>query len=86
MNPVVLHVDLTNQTFEEVDIPQRYIDDYIGGRGLGIRLLHDWVDPATDPLAPEAAVMFMTGPLHGAKAFYSSKTTNGSSSRRKPTA
>ena len=38
---------------------------YIGGRGFGIRLLTDMVDPNVDPLGEENILVFAAGPLTG---------------------
>ncbi|MBI2456022.1 MAG: aldehyde ferredoxin oxidoreductase family protein [candidate division NC10 bacterium] len=39
--------------------------DYLGGRGLGARLLYDAVPPTADPLGPENVLILTTGPLTG---------------------
>ena len=36
---------------------------FLGGRGLGVRLLWDMVGPEVDPLAPENVLIFTTGPI-----------------------
>jgi len=74
MHGKALVVDLTTKTTQEQEVPQKYYDQYIGGRGLGARLLHDFVAPTTDPLAPENALIFVSGPLNATRAFYSSKS------------
>lgn len=74
MHAKALVVDLTAKTTQEQEIPQKYYEQYIGGRGLGGRLLHDLVDPKVDPLAPENVLMFVSGPLNATRAFYSSKS------------
>ena len=38
---------------------------YIGGRGFGIRLLTDMVDPKIDPLGDKNVVVYAAGPLTG---------------------
>lgn len=38
---------------------------YIGGRGIGMRLLWDLVGPEVDPLSAENVLIFATGPLTG---------------------
>jgi aldehyde:ferredoxin oxidoreductase len=38
---------------------------YIGGRGFGIRLLTDMVDPKIDPLSDKNVVVYAAGPLTG---------------------
>ncbi|MBI4290634.1 MAG: hypothetical protein HY661_04055 [Betaproteobacteria bacterium] len=55
-------------------MPQKYYEQYIGGRGLGGRLLHDLVDPKVDPLGSENVLMFVAGPLTVTRAFCTSKS------------
>jgi len=38
---------------------------YLGGRGFGIRLLTDMVDPKTDPLGEKNVLVYAAGPLTG---------------------
>lgn len=40
---------------------------YLGGRGLGTRLVADSVDPSGDPLAPDNILVFAAGPLTGTR-------------------
>lgn len=63
----VLDVDLTTGTIKHRDLDEVCPDykEYIGGRGLGARILYDEVGPETDPLAPENVLIFSTGPLTG---------------------
>ena len=74
MHGKALVVNLTTKTSQEQEVPQKYYDQYIGGRGLGGRLLHDFMDPKADPLGPENVLMFVSGPLNATRAFYSSKS------------
>jgi aldehyde:ferredoxin oxidoreductase len=39
--------------------------NYLGGRGFGIRILTDMVDPNTDPLSDKNILVFAAGPLTG---------------------
>jgi aldehyde:ferredoxin oxidoreductase len=64
----VLHVDLTNQTSRVEELDEAMARDFIGGRGLGARMLWDLVPAGTHALAPEAPLVFATGPLTGTKA------------------
>jgi aldehyde:ferredoxin oxidoreductase len=41
------------------------VDDYLGGRGLGVRLIYDHYTPGTDALDPGNPLIFNTGPLTG---------------------
>ena len=38
---------------------------YLGGRGFGIRLLTDMVDPKIDPLGEKNVLVYAAGPLTG---------------------
>jgi aldehyde:ferredoxin oxidoreductase len=48
---------------------------YIGGMGLGCRLLFDLIDASTDPLGPENPLLFLTGPFCGTMVPTGSKAT-----------
>ena len=63
----VLDVDLTAGTVETKALDEVCPDykDYVGGRGLGVRMLYDAVGPDTDPLGPENVLVFATGPVTG---------------------
>ncbi len=50
----ILKVNLSTGTIEKGTIPAEYAQDYIGGSGLGARLLWDALDPAPDPLTQPA--------------------------------
>ncbi|MGM0372315.1 MAG: aldehyde ferredoxin oxidoreductase family protein [Halobacteriota archaeon] len=61
----ILRVDLTDGTVRREPIPEQWRRQYIGGKGLGARYLHEVTDPGVDPLAPGNALLFMVGPLSG---------------------
>jgi len=61
----LLWVDLSSGMIEARRLDPKVARDYIGGRGLGIRILTDHVDPAVDPLSPENVMVMATGPLTG---------------------
>ncbi len=61
----ILKVDLTAGTHVVEDIPQAWLNEYIGGRGLADRYLYEAMDPTVDPLSPENVLIFATGPLTG---------------------
>ena len=65
---VALMVDLTERSVEESLLPGEWYRDYIGGEGLGVRLLLDLADPEADPLDPGQPLIFATGPLTGTAA------------------
>lgn len=64
-NGKILRVNLSEKTvkFEPLDIKEA--QKFIGGRGLGTKILMDEVDPGVDALSPENKLLFVTGPLTG---------------------
>jgi aldehyde:ferredoxin oxidoreductase len=62
-----LFVDLTAGTAETKSLPEATLRQYIGGAGLGARLLYDATGPETDPLGPDNLLCLMTGPITGTK-------------------
>jgi aldehyde:ferredoxin oxidoreductase len=60
-----LRVDLTTRRIADETIPEATLRAYIGGSGLGARLLFDETTRTTDPLGPENRLLFLTGPLTG---------------------
>jgi len=65
MDAKLLVVDLTQGDIREQVIDPAYSRDFIGGSGLGARLLWDLLNPARDPLDPVSPLLFITGPLTG---------------------
>ncbi len=69
----LLEIDLTQGKTRDLPIPDEMLEKYLGGRGLGARLLFDILPAETDPLSPENVLIFLTGPLTGNLAPGSSK-------------
>lgn len=61
----ILDIDLNTQTYKVYPLDMDMARLYIGGRGLGARLLWDMVGPDIDPLSPENVLIFTNGPLTG---------------------
>src|SRR5450759_2342372 len=61
----VLEVDLTTSTVSERPLDMDMARQYLGGRGLGARLLWDEVGPGIDSLSPQNVLIFTVGPLTG---------------------
>jgi len=64
----LLRVNLDDHTFKTEEIPEQILLEYIGGRGLGSKILFDEVPGKTDALGPENKLIFATGPLTGINA------------------
>ncbi len=69
----LLEVDLTSGKTKDLPVSEDLFRKYLGGRGLGARLLFDLLPPKTDPLSPENVILFLTGPLTGTNVTGSSK-------------
>ncbi len=61
----MLRVDLTAGHVSVEELPQAWQADYVGGRGLGTRLLWKLRAFEAEPLLPENPLLFITGPLTG---------------------
>ncbi len=64
----LLRVNLSDLSYKEEEIPEKLLIDFIGGRGLGSKILFDELPANADPLGPENKLIFATGPLTGINA------------------
>lgn len=64
----ILRVNLTNGTISIEALDQKMAKDFIGGRGLGSKILYNEVSPQVDPLGPDNKLIFAIGPLTGTAA------------------
>ena len=62
----LLRVDLTTATAQREEIPRHLLEEYLGGRGLGVRLMRDTF--RLDPFDPAMPLIFAVGPLCGTPA------------------
>jgi aldehyde:ferredoxin oxidoreductase len=62
----ILEIDLARGTARREEIPREFLESYLGGRGLGVRLMRGF--HRLDPLDPEMPLIFATGPLCGTAA------------------
>lgn len=62
----ILKVDLTDGSCIREKIPQQLLEEYLGGRGLGVRLMRDYYH--LDPFDPAMPLIFSVGPLCGTPA------------------
>jgi aldehyde:ferredoxin oxidoreductase len=62
----LLNVSLSDDSISYEDTP--YTHDYVGGRGLGVRLFFERASPHIDPLDPSCPLIFSLGPLNGTTA------------------
>lgn len=67
-NNRILEIDLTRKKFSETAINKKDRNMYLGGKGLGLKLLYDRMEPGIDPLGPENMMAICTGVLMGTGA------------------
>jgi aldehyde:ferredoxin oxidoreductase len=60
----LLEIDLTHKKSQVLDVTED-VRKYLGGRGLGSKLLWDRVPARVDPLSPENILYFGVGPITG---------------------
>ena len=60
-----LVVDLTNTKYSYLTISEKVLMDFLGGRGIAVKLLWDLNEVGTDPLSPKNHLIFAVGPLTG---------------------
>jgi len=60
----LLDVDLTRDRIGEYKVPDRWVEAYLGGKGLAARVLLEEYRGG-DPLGPDNPLVYMTGPLVG---------------------
>ena len=68
----ILDIDLTEGALKPCRLDMEMARLFLGGRGLGARLLWDLVGPEVEPLVPENVLIFTTGPITAS----SSQTSN----------
>jgi len=61
----ILRINLTDHTFKTEALDHGKALKYIGGRGLGSRIMAEEVDPKVDAFDPENKIIIATGPLTG---------------------
>jgi aldehyde:ferredoxin oxidoreductase len=69
----MLFVDLTNKSIEEKELSEDMADNFMGGLGIGARILYDMIKPGADPLGPDNVLGFVTGPLTATGALFSGR-------------
>jgi aldehyde:ferredoxin oxidoreductase len=61
----ILRVDLSSGKVSTKPLSEKLAKEYVGGIGLGIKLLMDNSKPGTDPFDPDNPIIYLTGPLSG---------------------
>src|SRR5271157_1142473 len=63
--PNIAWIDLTNHSVRYTETDPEFIKNFLGGRGLGARLLFDQVGADVKPFDLENCIIFTTGPFSG---------------------
>ena len=71
----LLFVDLTEKSLEERPLSEELARNFVGGYGIGARILYDMMKPGVDPLGPDNILGFISGPLNGTGAFFGGRYT-----------
>lgn len=69
----ILNIDLTTGNIEAEHLNETLCHQYIGGYGLGAKLLYDRMPAHADPLGPDNILGLLTGPLTGTPALVGSR-------------
>lgn len=60
-----LDVNLSENSIHDYKVPDEWYERYLGGKGIGGRILFEELEAGTDPLGSGNIVVFATGPLQG---------------------
>jgi aldehyde:ferredoxin oxidoreductase len=71
----ILQVNLTTGEIKDQALDSKLCHQFIGGYGIGARLIYSRQKPRTEPLAPQNILGFLTGPLTGSGAPFGSRFT-----------
>jgi aldehyde:ferredoxin oxidoreductase len=66
----LLFVNLTKGALEEKPLSEELGRNFIGGYGIGARVLYDRMKPGADPLGPDNILGFVSGLLNGTGALF----------------
>ncbi|MFD1562608.1 aldehyde ferredoxin oxidoreductase family protein [Haloarchaeobius amylolyticus] len=61
----ILRVDLAAERVTSEEIPEQWLERYVGGKGIGARYLYEKLESGTDPHSPANILLFVVGPLTG---------------------
>jgi aldehyde:ferredoxin oxidoreductase len=69
----MLNIDLSKGTIVAESLDEELCRQYLGGYGLGAKLLYDRMPAGADPLGPDNILGILTGPLTGTPAIIGSR-------------
>ncbi|HUV56574.1 MAG TPA: aldehyde ferredoxin oxidoreductase N-terminal domain-containing protein, partial [Dehalococcoidales bacterium] len=69
----ILWVNLSSGDLKDEVLDEKLCRDFVGGYGIGARLIYSRQKPGVNPLGSESILGFMTGPLTGTDAPFGSR-------------
>ena len=66
-------IDLSTRSVRSEPVSDELAWNFIGGKGLGAKILYDFTDERTDPIGPDNLLIFSIGPFTGTAVPYSGK-------------
>ena len=76
----VLRIDLTRSTAWVEPLNMDWAERYLGGKGLLLRYMWEYVPPGVDPWSPDNPVFLVTGPFAGTNVSTASRLVVGAKS------
>jgi len=70
-----LHIDLSAKKFHVETPPERLFEEFIGGKGAGLKLMLEQGLVTHDPFSAENPLIFITGPFTGSRVQTSARST-----------
>jgi len=68
VNNKVVEIDLTSGTIDVITVAENDRRQYLGGKGLALKMIYDRIKPGIDPLSAENILVLMSGPTTGTAA------------------
>jgi len=68
MNNQFLKLNLTDEKISVHPLDNKSLENFLGGRGLGIKLLSENISKGIEPLSKENPLIFSIGPITGSTA------------------
>ena len=75
-----MRVDLTSLTATVEPLNMDWAERYLGGKGLLLRYMWEYVPPGVDPWSPDNPVFLVTGPFAGTNVSTASRLVVGAKS------
>jgi aldehyde:ferredoxin oxidoreductase len=69
----LLFVDLSTGAIHEEPLTDEMARNFIGGYGIGARVLYSMMKPGADPLGPDNVLGIVTGPVTGTEGYFSGR-------------